>query len=347
MSIFGCFGLSRVRSAAATVMGARTTSSASRGTVFNHPVALKDRIERIGTTLGVKRLEDWYAVPATQLILQDRYLHNHFGNSINMLRSMYPDHPWEPWKFRFCPRRWWRTKANRVEFMKWLERQLNISTLKRPQDWLRIDFIGACTTVGAKQLARLYPTEPAFRELLHEAWPEVEWPEVERDQPAEISHKWQSPDQQRAFLSDLIRSLGLTGGLEAYYNLSYTSILKHGGGGMLLPYQGSVSRALTALYPEHEWLPWKFKPTPRNFWASLENRRIWFDWCAKQLCISSLDGWYSVSTLDITRHGGRSLLVGYYNGSLHEALTSVYPAHSFDAWKMTAKPLQKKQRAPS
>jgi hypothetical protein len=52
---------------------------------------------------------------------------------------------------------------------------------------------------------------------------------------------------------------------------------------------------LLAVYPEYQWLPWKFDISPRNFWGNVENQRKFVEFAAKQLKIKDLSDWYNVT----------------------------------------------------
>jgi hypothetical protein len=52
---------------------------------------------------------------------------------------------------------------------------------------------------------------------------------------------------------------------------------------------------LTALYPQYEWLPWKFKRAPYGFWESATNQLQFMDWVGKQLNVKEMIDWYNVT----------------------------------------------------
>jgi hypothetical protein len=60
-------------------------------------------------------------------------------------------------------------------------------------------------------------------------------------------------------------------------------------------YNHSLYDGLRAIYPEHEWLPWRFKLQPAGFWESAQNRRNFLDWAMLQLKMKNLNGWYDVT----------------------------------------------------
>jgi hypothetical protein len=56
-------------------------------------------------------------------------------------------------------------------------------------------------------------------------------------------------------------------------------------------YKGSPALLIPAVYPEYEWLPWKFSKTTKTFWADNKSVRRFLDWAGKQLGIKELEDW--------------------------------------------------------
>jgi hypothetical protein len=48
---------------------------------------------------------------------------------------MYPDFKWLPWKFVGCPPNYWENEENRINFVKWAEKELKIKEIK---DWYKV-----------------------------------------------------------------------------------------------------------------------------------------------------------------------------------------------------------------
>ena len=68
------------------------------------------------------------------------------------------------------------------------------------------------------------------------------------------------------------------------------------GGKALLNQPGnSIPTILSVVYPEHEWLPWKFDSCPRHFWTVPANQRKFMDWAAKELNIKDMSDWYNIT----------------------------------------------------
>jgi hypothetical protein len=59
-------------------------------------------------------------------------------------------------------------------------------------------------------------------------------------------------------------------------------------------YNDSISAMLSSVYPEYEWLPWKFKKCPKGLWENVNNLRRFMDWAAKELNIKEQNEWYNV-----------------------------------------------------
>lgn len=81
---------------------------------------------------------------------------------------------------------------------------------------------------------------------------------------------------------------------EDWYNVTPTAIVNEIGNTLLKIYGYNLYNMLSDIYPEYEWLPWKFVKAPGNFWKDIKNQRKFFDWVGKTLGVSNFDGWYSV-----------------------------------------------------
>jgi hypothetical protein len=68
-----------------------------------------------------------------------------------------------------------------------------------------------------------------------------------------------------------------------------------GGYSLLNKYQSSPSRLFSTVYPEYEWLPWKFDHCPQKYWNSVNNQKQFLDWAGKQFQYKEMSDWYNVS----------------------------------------------------
>jgi hypothetical protein len=69
------------------------------------------------------------------------------------------------------------------------------------------------------------------------------------------------------------------------------------GGGSFLnsKYNGSPSQLLAEIYPDYNWLPWKFGKCPQKFWDDTKNQRKFMDWAAQELNIKEMTDWHKIS----------------------------------------------------
>ena len=97
-------------------------------------------------------------------------------------------------------------------------------------------------------------------------------------------------------------------------------------------HNSSLSQLLHTVYPEHEWLPWKFSKAPAKYWDDVKNQRKFIDWARKELKIKEINDWHSIKMQDIISLGGR-ILVNKYHWSMYQLLSSIYPEHDWLSWK--------------
>jgi len=92
---------------------------------------------------------------------------------------------------------------------------------------------------------------------------------------------WNS-ETEKSFFDWLGKQLKFNS-LDEWYKITAGVIGKFGGSGALGNHNNSPLQALQAIYPEHNWIPWKFNTVPRSYWENLQNQKSFFDWVAIQL----------------------------------------------------------------
>ena len=108
------------------------------------------------------------------------------------------------------------------------------------------------------------------------------------------------------------------------------------GGSTLLNrlYKGSPALLLPAVYPEYNWLPWKFFKTPKNYWNDDLNKIKFVHYLAKALNINNLEDWYNVTTKDLRKHGASTLL--FHDITLPKLLAIAYPDYKWEAYRFSS-----------
>jgi hypothetical protein len=97
----------------------------------------------------------------------------------------------------------------------------------------------------------------------------------------------------------------------------FQDISNLGGASLLERYKDSPSQLLVAVYPEYDWLPWKFSKTSSNYWNP-ETKREFLNWAGKQLGIREISDWNTVNISALRD-------MGYGEGSLSDLLTEAFP----------------------
>ena len=116
---------------------------------------------------------------------------------------------------------------------------------------------------------------------------------------------------------------------EDWYKITTYDFEKNHGEGLLVSYYNSSAyQLLTSLYPEYEWLFWKFTPAPQSSWKSKENQLKYMAWLGEQLGYKTKEDWYKITQKDIENNYGHGLLK-HYNGSPYQLLSSVYPEYEW------------------
>jgi hypothetical protein len=62
-----------------------------------------------------------------------------------------------------------------------------------------------------------------------------------------------------------------------------------GGSGLLSVYKGSPVHLLSTVYPEYNWLPWKFSNVPVAYWTNVNNIKQFVNWISSQLNVTNLN----------------------------------------------------------
>ena len=113
-----------------------------------------------------------------------------------------------------------------------------------------------------------------------------------------------------------------------------------GGTGILQKYNHNLAKMMESIYPEHDWIPWKFHQVSKGYYDSKMHRQKYVEWLTKQLDIRSLNDWYRVSKWQIQRIAPLSLL---RKNGLWMILSEAYPDHrwSFSDFERPKKAAQR------
>eukprot|EP01125_Pyxidicula_operculata_P009004 TRINITY_DN2973_c0_g1_i1.p1 TRINITY_DN2973_c0_g1~~TRINITY_DN2973_c0_g1_i1.p1 ORF type:complete len:519 (+),score=100.26 TRINITY_DN2973_c0_g1_i1:46-1602(+) len=157
---------------------------------------------------------------------------------------------------------------------------------------------------------------------------------------------WDDKKNQMEYIQWLREELNLKNE-DDMYTLSFQTINKFCGGGLLSKYKNSIISLLNGVYPEHKWYPWMFSKVPSTYWRTESNQKEYILWLFDKLTdgknISYMNGdqpaeeWYSLTILFVQQNYGSGLLSVHRN-SLSGMLSSIFPDLKWRVWKFVQTP---------
>ena len=228
-------------------------------------------------THNITEKDDWYNVTGTQINKSGgsgfftTKAENGLKESVyELLKFVYPEYEWIPWKFVQAPQGYWNKKENRLKWCEDFRKHKNIQELDefykyKLSDWE--EFPGRCIAYYGDSLIA----------MLKELYPEHTWYEW-RFTGQVTKHYWTDrlgkPNTENIrlwFTIEIVNKYNWKP-YEDLYNLTQHIIRENYGGGLLAHViNGSPMKLLELLYPDHEWLFWKFVSAPNSAWSNPNN----------------------------------------------------------------------------
>lgn len=137
---------------------------------------------------------------------------------------------------------------------------------------------------------------------------------------------------------------------DSWYRIPTQRLCDLGGEPLMKKHSYSMHRAMSTVYPDHEWLPWLFVPISSGLWNSAQVQRRFISWLEPKINVNALEDWYSIQ-LDVLKPFGGAprpdsaaralshflrladrMLHTQYGGSLPRMLVSIYPKHAWKPW---------------
>jgi hypothetical protein len=143
---------------------------------------------------------------------------------------------------------------------------------------------------------------------------------------------WNSIENQRSFVDWFGQHSLSIKSLEDWYDITASQWQTEKLAGLISArYGNSLAKMLSSVYPDHLWLEWKFRGTPRRYWTVAANQRKYLTWAGKELGIVKMDDWYSVTTSALLEKapGAAHFLGGLNDDSISKALMRAFPEHEW------------------
>jgi len=203
-------------------------------------------------------------------------------------------------------------------FFDWLGNELGY---KQMEDWYQVTQDIIFRHGGESLVTYHYNSSPL--KALEGVYPEHKWLQWRFGNTSRSF--WMDRTQQRQFFDWLGIQLGYKK-MEDWYQVTKEDIYCNGGEGLLRHYySNSRQKALRTVYPENDWLPWKF-----GNWKDRTTHKHFLQWLGTQLGYQKLDDWYQLSRTDVLQYGGSGMLATYYNNSPAIAVKLIFSEHIWE-----------------
>lgn len=277
----------------------------------------KECLDWLSQELGIQSSEDWYKVTLEDLNGKEvsGLLHHHYNDSIyRAVVSEYAQFVWNPWMFAVPPKGWNSDEKVQRQFFDWLS---DTSQLRNKEDWYSLD-PSEVIQRGGESILNKY--DGSLSRALQRLYPEYRW-QSWKFRPRVSSSLIQ---KHRNYFDSMALSLGIET-LEDWYNYTCNfnrkvpqmkNILKY--------YDQSLVRALTHVYPEHNWQVWRFKQVPKSYWTDQKNMSNYFDWLSNKLKLDEERNWESISVKQVCALGATFPLRKW--GGMREILSFLHIA---------------------
>ena len=202
------------------------------------------------------------------------------SSPVALLRAVYPDFDWKPWLFPRVPADYYDHQENVRDHLEWIKEKAH---LVEDAELTKKHF----EEHGAVALLHKFGNSPArVVEAAGGMWLPSKKP----------PKHWNDIDNQIAFMRTLGDRLGFQEGeRERWYLVSPQQIAEHGGGGLLgsRQYNRSLRALLSAVFPDYDWLPWKFAHADKFAWKDPDVIRKAVSYIAEKLHLNHLEDWFA------------------------------------------------------
>lgn len=276
-------------------------------------------VDNIGAQFNIQQLDDWYKVDPRATGHKNRVA------LPKILAEKYPEHNWLPWKFEHygVPKGYWLNVENQRLFLDWAGKKLGVQKM---EDWYSIE---GRQIIELKGGSTILHQQGGLVQALKAIYPDYDWKPEKFEQ--KHSGFWHDMSHQRQFVEELGKKFGIQT-LDDWYHVGVSKFQKAGGAHLINMYNCSMLQLLSAIYPDHNWIPWKFGRCPSGYWDNKDNLRAFFDALGEELGIKKLEDWYQVRYIDLFRLKKHFLLTQKFNNSLYLALCHVYPEFRWVPW---------------
>ena len=282
----------------------------------------------LGKELGYTELEHWYNIKADIIIDNDGngILQIYNNSPIQFVKAMFPEYEWLEWKFGMVSNGFWQNVDNRKLYTDWLGKELGYT---EPEHWYCITKQIIENNYGSGGFIQYYNGSPI--QFVKAMFPDYEW--LEWKFGVVTTGFWQNTNNRKLFTDWLGKELGYTEP-EHWYCITQQIVNNNDGCGLISHYyNGSPIQFVKAMFPDYEWLEWKFGFVSNGYWQDTNNHKLYADWLSKELGYTDPEHWYCITQKIINNNYGCGLISNYYNGSSIQFVKAMFPDYEWLEWK--------------
>ena len=161
---------------------------------------------------------------------------------------------------------------------------------------------------------------------------------------------WTKKENQQRLFYDILEHKFNSKEIVKLYDITTDDVSQFGGEGLLkYIYDGSLAKALTSIFPNHEWYSWIFNQRLyKGFWEDKKNQFRFMNWLGKELGFKEMSDWYKLELRHVYNNGA-SRLINKFGNSPSKLVQSIFPQHewrmeSFNNIKKSAPTINRSQR---
>jgi len=200
--------------------------------------------------LGLQNSDDWYGI-SVQSFRENSGLGllSRFANSpTRAVMGCFPDIDWKEWLFSTVPPGFWIERSNRVRYLQWLERELEIS---KPDGWYNVKQADFFSRHGTSVLQDIYRGSPGA--AAKDLYPKHCWYEWLFSQVPDGF--WKVRANRRRYMKWLGERIGVR--QPSHWQCVTKQHFYENAGRYLLEteYERSVHKAVRDYLPQYKWRP--------------------------------------------------------------------------------------------
>jgi hypothetical protein len=222
-------------------------------------------------------------------------------------------------------RGYWKNIENRKVYADFLFRKMNFEVI---EDWYKISLKDFDNNYGHTMIANYYGCSPI--KFILDIYSDYKW--IIWKFKIITKGYWMEFENHKTYANWLLTEQGYDK-IEDWYKMTRNIVSNNYGSGLLEHYyQQSVIKFVKRIYPEYNWLEWKFISTPEGFWKNTNNVKKYTDWVFQKQGYNKMEDWYKLTRQNIVDNCGSGLL-HHYNSSHIYLLKNVYKEYEWLDWK--------------